>query len=178
VWLAIPRPTFAFYFVLLTPFISILAAVGFYELATRFNRSQITGWLTLALIVLYAEGLAGRAYKSRLEIFYGDYPTMAEVARETDQLTPRDGWIYAFEWVYFEMKRVPPPGLENGFNPFSRADEWLAEGRFDTICMMAGDPRIQTYDLFNRYAKNKLFTTPTTRMILFWEKIAPPVEAR
>ena len=33
----------------------------------------------LALIGLYAGGLAGRAYKSRLEIFYGDYPTMAAV---------------------------------------------------------------------------------------------------
>jgi len=178
VWLSIPRPTFAFYFVLLTPFISILAAVGFYTVAAHLQRSRSIAGLMLALIVLYVGGLAGRVYKSRLEIFDANYKTMTAVAREIEQLTPRDAWIYAFEAVYFEMQRLPPPGLENAFNPFSHADEWLAEGRFDAICMMANDPRIKTLEMFNRYAKSKVFTASNFKLCLFWEKIAPASESR
>lgn len=178
VWLAIPRPTFAFYFVLLTPFISILAAVGFQEVAAHLQRSRSIAWLMVALVVLYLAGLAGRVYKSRLEIFDANYKTMTAVARDLEQITPRDGWIYAFEAVYFEMQRLPPPGLENAFNPFSRADEWLAEGRFDAICMMANDPRIKSFDLFKRYAKNKVFNAANFKLYLFWEKIAPAPDAR
>ena len=81
--------------------------------------------------------------------------TMETIAREVNQVTPADGWVFAFEQVYFEARRLPPPGLENAFNPYSRRDEWLAANRFATVCMMANDPRVKTLNLFGRYAKNK-----------------------
>jgi 4-amino-4-deoxy-L-arabinose transferase-like glycosyltransferase len=178
VWLSLPRPTFAFYFILLTPFITILAALGFYEIAARLRLSTRAGWLMLALIVLYAGGLAGRVYKSRLEILYADHKAIEAVARQVNQITPPDGWLYAFEQVYFEARRLPPPGLENGFNPFSRANEWLAEGRFDTVCMMANDPRVTSLDLFGAYAKNKAIETHNFTLYIFWEKTVRPSAAR
>ncbi|HKP88275.1 MAG TPA: hypothetical protein VJZ26_19375 [Blastocatellia bacterium] len=171
VYLSLPRPTFAFYFVLLTPFAGILAAVGFYAIGERV-RGLKSAWVALALVALYASGLAGRMYKSRLEILYADHKAIETAAGVINQVTPRDGLVYAFEQVYFEAKRLPPPGLENGFNPFSPGDEWLAEGRFDTVCMMANDPRIKSLDLFDRYAKSEAIDTRNFTLYVFWDRVA------
>lgn len=177
VYLSLPRPTFAFYFVLLTPFISILAAVGFYAIGSRLPYLK-AGWIAFALIAVYACGLAGRIYKSRLEIFYADHKAIETAAKLINQVTARDGLIYAFEQVYFEAKRLPPPGLENGFNPFSPGDEWLAEGRFDAICMMENDPRIKSLDLFNKYARSEAIDSRIFTIRIFWDKIARSPEPR
>jgi hypothetical protein len=167
--LAIPRPTFAFYFVLLTPFISILASLGFYAIVLRLRNFATTG-MALGLIALYGLGLAGRVYQSRLEIFHADHNIIKTVANEVNQVTSDGAWIYAFEQVYFEAQRMPPPGLENAFNPFSKADEWLREGRFDTLCMMANDPRIKSFNLFERYAHHKVIPAHHFQLIIFWGK--------
>jgi hypothetical protein len=171
VYLSLPRPTFAFYFVLLTPFASILAAIGFCAIAERL-RPAIAAWAAIALITLYACGLAGQIYKSRAEICYSDHKAIAEAARLINQVARPDDQIYAFEQVYFEARRLPPPSLENGFNPFSRGDEWLAEGRFDVVCMMANDPRIKSLDMFARYAKNEAIETRNFTFYVFWDKVA------
>ena len=68
-----------------------------------------------ALVVLYSIGLGWQVYKMRREIFYADHKTMETIAREVNQVTPGDGWVFAFEQVYFEARRLPPPGLENAF---------------------------------------------------------------
>jgi hypothetical protein len=170
--LSMPRPTFAFYFVLLTPFVSILASLGFYAIGSRVRHFKIK-WLALVLLALYGFGLAGRVYKSRLEIFNADHKTIEVIAREINQNTPADGSIYAFEHVYFEARRMPPPGLENAFNPFSKADDWLREGRFNTICMMANDPRIKSFALFERYANNQTIEGTNFKVIIFWGILAP-----
>ncbi len=172
VGLAIPRPTFAFYFVLLTPFVSILAGLGLYAIGGRAQPIKIQR-LALALVGFYLLGLSARVYQSRLEIFYADHRTIEAVAREINQITPSDGWVYAFEQVYFEARRLPPPGLENGFNPFSKADDWLREARFDTACMMANDPRIKSFDLFNRYANHQVIPAHHYNLIIFWGRLAP-----
>jgi len=103
---------------------------------------------------------------------------MEAIAREVNQVTPADGWVFAFEQVYFEARRLPPPGMENAFNPYSRRNEWLAANRFATVCMMANDPRVKALDLFGRYAKNKAINTPNFTVYLFWDRIAAPSEPR
>jgi hypothetical protein len=167
VYLAVPRPTFSFYFVLLTPFAVVLAATGLHAIGT-------SGWFSgrrvlaiPALVVLYSIGLGWQVYKMRREIFYADHKTMEALAREVNQVTPGDGWVFAFEQVYFEARRLPPPGLENAFNPHSRRDEWLAANRFATVCMMANDPRVKTLDLFGRYAKNKEINSENFTVYIF-----------
>jgi len=174
VCLAIPRPTFSFYFVLLTPFVGVLAATGLHAIGTLGWFSGRRVLVIPSLIVLYSIGLGWQVYKMRREIFYADHKTMEAIAREVNQVTPADGWVFAFEQVYFEARRLPPPGLENAFNPYSRRDEWLAANRFATVCMMANDPRVKTLDLFGRYAKNKAINSENFTVYIFWDRIATP----
>jgi hypothetical protein len=171
VLLALPRPTFAFYFVLLTPFVSILASAGVYAIGRHFQLISLKK-LIVGLLVLYVIGLAGRSYQSRFEIFYNNHRVVEEAASVINRVTAANGLIYASEQVYFEAGRMPPAGLENGFDPFSKKDEWLAEGRFDTVCTVANDPRIQTYDLVNRYANHQVIPAPHFNLIIFWDKRA------
>jgi hypothetical protein len=122
--------------------------------------------------MLYLAGLVSQAYRMRREIFRADHKAIEAIAREVNQVTPPDGWVFAFEQVYFEARRQPPPGMENAFDPFSRRDEWLAANRFATVCMMADDPRIESLHLFERYAKNKSIRAPDYNVYLFWELAA------
>lgn len=174
VYLAIPRPTFSFYFVLITPFVTILAAIGLEAVGTLSPLSKRRVQVMTAVIVLYSIGLGLQVYKLRREIFYADHNTMAAIARDVNQVTPPDGWVFAFEHVYFEAGRIPPPGLENAFDPHSRKDEWLGANRFATVCLMANDARISSLGLFERYSKNKAFSTPNFTAYLFWDLKEPP----
>jgi hypothetical protein len=83
-------------------------------------------------------------------------------------VTPERGLIYAPGLVVFAAKRVPPPGLENFWGamlqlppetlaslhimPEPQIERWLSDGRFHTVVMLTGDPRIQRLDLLRRYA--------------------------
>jgi|SRR5215813_10882454 len=173
-FLAIPKPTFSFYFVLITPFLTILASSGLESISRLSWFSNRRIWLTTALVGLYLAGLAWETYKMRREILHTDHKAIEEIATIVNQETPKDGWILAFEQVYFEAKRRPPPGLENGFNPFSRADEWLAANRFDTVCVMANDPRVKSLNLGARYGESKTITLPDFQISLFWHPLNPP----
>jgi len=176
VYLAMPRPTFSFYFVLVTPFFSVLAAMGLQAIGRLGWLSRRRVWLMAAVVVLYSIGLGWQVYKMRREIFYADHKAMEAIAGDVNEVTPIDEWVFAFEQVYFEARRLPPPGMENAFNPYSRRDEWLAANRFATVCMMANDPRVKSLDLFGRYAKNKAINTPNFTVYLFWDRIAAPSE--
>ena len=176
VYLATPRPTFSFYFVLVTPFISILAATGLHAVGALGWLSGRRIWLVAALVLLYSIGLGWQVYKMRREIFYSDHKAMQAIASVVNQVTPLDGWVFAFEPVYFEARRLPPPGLENAFNPYSRADEWLAANRFATVCVMAGDPRVKSLNLFGRYAQNEAVITSNFTVYLFWDRLDKPSE--
>ena len=169
-YVAAPRPTFSFYFVLLTPFLSILAALGLHTIRSQSWLSKRSVWTLTALgVFVYLMGLGWQTYGMRREILGADHKTIEAVAREVNRVTPPDGWVFAFEQVYFEARRLPPPGMENAFNPFSRRDEWLAANRFATVCMMADDPRIESLQLFDRYAKNKTIRAPHFNVYLFWD---------
>jgi len=170
-FLALPEPTFSFYFVLITPFLTILAASGLDSISRSSWFSNRRIWLTSALVGLYLVGLESETYKMRREIFHSDHKAIEEIATIVNRETPKDGWVLAFEQVYFQAKRRPPPGLENGFNPFSREDEWLSANRFDTVCVMANDPRVQSLNLSARYRESKTITLPDFAISLFWHPL-------
>jgi len=170
VYLAVPRPTFSFYYVLVTPFVGILAAMGLNAIGTMGWFSKRRFQVMTALAIVYLTGLGWQLYKMRREIFQADHKVIEAIARDVDRVTPRDAWLFAFEQVYFEARRTPPPGMENAFDPNSPRDEFLAENRFETVCMMARDSRIQAFNLFDRYAKNKAFVTPNFTVYLFWDR--------
>jgi hypothetical protein len=98
------------------------------------------------------------------------YRDVAAISKDIKEVTPANGMIYAFEAAYFEGGILPPPGLENRFNPRSSAEQWLAAGRFDTVCISATDPRLKSYDLFSRYGKSKEITANGVKGYLLWDK--------
>ena len=128
--ISIARPVSSFYFVLITPFVVMLAAFGLCTIYLR-SRASLRYPFILALLVLYVCGLSAERYIWRSQTSYADHRAVAKIAGTVDEITPLAGMIYAFEAVYFEAHRLPPPGLENRFNPASQADEWLRDGRFD-----------------------------------------------
>ena len=81
--------------------------------------------------------------------------------------------IYAFEAVYFEAHRLPPPGLENRFNPESQADEWLKQGRFDIVCIGSTNPRLREFDLLERYRNRQAVTLNGYDFYVLWGKAEP-----
>ena len=139
------RITYTQYFILLIPFLSILASVGIVA-AASWLRPPGRPWLVPAVLALFVAGLPfwlsqqhGRLNWSQLE----------EVARVVNFITPRDGMIWADETIYFAAQRIPPSGLENSdshklqFSPseseslhvVSLADlyDQVAAGRFATV---------------------------------------------
>ena len=57
--------------------------------------------------------------------------------------------------MYVAANRLPPPTLENRFNPRSRADEMLREGEFEAVCIGTTNPKVEEFKLLERYATVK-----------------------
>jgi hypothetical protein len=163
-FLATPLPTFPQYFVLAVPFLSVLGAVGIHVLGARLWPSARPFHVLLPIILLFVLGLAKPAYHLRLNT----WDVIEDLGREVARVTPENGFIYASDLVVFAAKRVPPPGMENMFGsmlrlpperlaalhivPQSQIERWLEEGRFHTVMMFAGDPKIETFGLLRRYS--------------------------
>ncbi|MBI3696750.1 MAG: hypothetical protein HY238_18165 [Acidobacteria bacterium] len=184
VYMASPHPTFTQYFVLLIPFLSILASVGVYAIGSQVSVSGRPGLLVIPVIGLFFLGLAKTAFDNRGFIRSG-WRDLEEVAWTINQVTPRDGLVYASEPLYFVTRRLPPPGMENSHAqhallsrslaaslhvaPASQVNEWLAAGRFDTAVLGATDPRIESLGLSRLYARRK----EVRSSCIFWGKVAP-----
>ena len=173
---AIARPTSSFYFVLISPFVAMLAAFGLCAICYRVGASRRLVCI-IVIVMSYAIGLSAQRYIWRWQTSYTDHRVVAKIARTVEEVTPETGMIYAFEAVYFEAHRLPPPGLENRFNPASKADEWLQTGQFDTVCIGVTNPRVKAFKLLERYAKRQTFTENGQALYILWEKSTFPPSA-
>ena len=183
-------PVFTPYFVLVAPFLGILAAVGLYALGTRvWGPSGRSAWLVLLVVGLFSLELARPALHAgrHLRLSPQHVGEVREVALEVDRVTPAEGEVYADEvLVYFASRRVPPTGLEN---PWSRElavapalaasirvvsaaqlDGDLAAGRFATVAIDHGSPRVESLGLARRYAGR----TRIGHFDLFWGRASAP----
>lgn len=191
VYLATPYPTYPQYFVLMTPFLAILASVGAYAIGSRVWTSGRPRWLVLALLGLFTLGLAKSAYQQR-QYFVPYWQEIEEFAQEINQVTPNDGLVYADEAIYFAARRLPPHGLENS-NAFelrlppafaaslhvvsqSQVDEWLREGYFATAWIEANDPKVESLHLPRLYARSRKLRCYTGDCYIFWNRVARPRE--
>ncbi len=166
-FLAIPMPTFPQYFVLVVPFVSILASLGINLLGSHLWPAARPAHVLLPLVFLFALGLARPAFQLRQNSL--TWVRVEDLAREVNRVTPSDGLIYAPELVLFAARRLPPPGMENAFAsllalpaerlaslhvvPQSQIDTWLAAGRFHTVVIGTGDSRVQSLGLLHRYSE-------------------------
>jgi 4-amino-4-deoxy-L-arabinose transferase-like glycosyltransferase len=145
-YLAIAPITFPQYFILLIPFLSILAAVGIMAIASWLRPAGRPNWLVAGVLVLFSAGLPWWILQQRRHL---TWPQLEEVAKAVNRVTPKDGLVWADEIIYFAAQRTPPSGLENfdshklrlspgdsaKLHVVPRADlyEWAALGRFASI---------------------------------------------
>jgi hypothetical protein len=167
--IGVARPVSSFYFVLVTPFVVILATFGICSISRKLRTSQ-RHFFVLLLLVAYVLGLSAERYIWRRQTSYADHHMVSRMAGIVGEVTPPAGMIYAFEAIYFEARRLPPPGLENRFNPESQADQWLSEGRFDTVCIGSTNPRLKEFKLLERYAKRQTVTMNGYDFYVLWDK--------
>jgi hypothetical protein len=93
-FLATPLPTFPHYFILVVPFVSILAALGMNVLGARLWPSARPVYVVLPLVVLFALGLAKLAVQLRGAFYAPRWAMVEELAREVNRVTPRDGLVH------------------------------------------------------------------------------------
>jgi 4-amino-4-deoxy-L-arabinose transferase-like glycosyltransferase len=103
------HPTFARYYLLATPFLAILAAVGLYGIASRTGAAErpLSPVLAIAVVMLASLGVSVRGWLG--EFHWSD---IEPAARQLAEVTPSDALIYADEHVYFLLRRTPPSGNE------------------------------------------------------------------
>ena len=167
--LATPQPTYPQYFVLLIPFASILASVGVHAIGSRLSAPKAVRWLAFALLGVLAVQAGRFVNEQRSQL---RWPYLEQVATELNQVTPRDGLVWADEMIYVASRRLPPPGLEH-FDaqrlqlspalaaslhvvPRSQVLDWLASGRFATVASCwATDKWVESSGILKIYTKRK-----------------------
>jgi 4-amino-4-deoxy-L-arabinose transferase-like glycosyltransferase len=132
---------FCMYFVLMMPFVVLLASVGMLALFAN-PRLQYAGMAAIAFALAFM--VAGQV---TVELPRQSWKELEVIARQVDQAAPRDGWLYAYEALYFLSRRVPPPGLENPYGldidaarakPLhlvsqAQVAQWIKDGRFSAV---------------------------------------------
>jgi len=164
-------PTYPAYFVLMVPFLSILAAIGAYAIGSRVCRTDRPTRLILLVVGLFVLGLTKPVYQmgKEFETFSHRWSSRDDVAREVNRVTLPDAEVWADEFIYVAAGRVPPSGLENVYPddlrrwpasdvpitlvPQSQLDAWLGAGRFATVAIEAEDPRIDALGLSRLYSE-------------------------
>jgi hypothetical protein len=103
------HPTFARYFLLIVPFLAILAVAGLYAILSRAFDPDKPLFAVLAIGVFLTLGLGKSLYDRR---DMGDWSGYERLAKKVDEVTPRNALLFANEPIYFLTRRVPPFGFE------------------------------------------------------------------
>ncbi len=106
-FLSSAHPTFEMYFVLMVPFLGILASVGLYEVSSRLAPQGRPFWPVLVVTALLCLALAQALYSRRDDYTWRD---LEEVAAKVEQVTPPQTPILADEHIYFLTRRTPASG--------------------------------------------------------------------
>ena len=177
VYLSLPLPTFATYYVLLVPFVVVLASEGIHLISINSGSARLS-WLILAFVILISINLQG-SYGEVLAT-RGCWQSIQDTAARINAVTPSNGLVFGREQFYFVSRHQPPPGLENSFGidnlppklqPLSHAatssqiDEWLGSSYFDSVIIGADDPRVMRLNLLSVYPRKE--TMPVHRATFY-----------
>lgn len=164
------RPTFPRYFLLIVPFLSILAVLGFYAIGTRIGSADRPFWsaIALALVILAAGGR--HQYDERSAFNWNDF---MKIAQKVNEVTPPGAVIWADEHVFFLTKRTPPMGEEYAdshklnfppdrsnalhVEPRDRLIADIKAGRFVTSETCEDDDKIDEQQLDKIYSQKATF---------------------
>jgi hypothetical protein len=179
---AVARPTFARYFVLVVPFLAVLAGPGFYEVATRF-RGASAGTLapTLLLALLTAMG-SGRVIYDNSDVYR--WKDLQKVANKIRQVTPPGAPLYAAEPLYFLLHWPPPEGMQFAYShelelPAAQSaqlhvvrqsdlDKQVAAGAFATAVVCMDQDTVDRLKLTSVYRQ----TVEIEYCKVFWDRAA------
>lgn len=167
VYIATAHPTFARYFIVGVPLVSIIAAVGMYALSSRLTDHDQPIWPTAILVALLLLAYGRGLFQERDAATWGEYEEIAKVVHD---VTPKNGVIFADELVYFLLKQTPPSGMEFSYShkvdlspaecklyhivPQKEINDEVAAGRFDTV-ESCNDDRIDEMHLEQHFAHKK-----------------------
>jgi 4-amino-4-deoxy-L-arabinose transferase-like glycosyltransferase len=168
IYLASTHPTFTRYFVLMVPFVAIVAAVGLYAFVLRFAPARRPGWFVLVLTILIGIGLARHLHDEWDSYHWSD---MEAVAKKVDQVTPAGGSLWADEHIYFITHRVPPSGMEFAYShkialapelarslhmlSAAEVEAQVAAQKFDTVASCEDDDEIARLGLAHAYRRQE-----------------------
>jgi len=115
-YLALVPLTWHMYFVLVVPYVSLLAAAGLCQLCARWSWKILTG-----AILLYSLGLAIPVVAGVISGRPGRWAPVEEAARIVSAQTGPGEPVYSNdESIYVASRRLPPRGLENRFGSWVR----------------------------------------------------------
>ncbi|MFL6513862.1 MAG: ArnT family glycosyltransferase [Chthoniobacterales bacterium] len=184
-----PAP-FTHYFILVVPFLTLLACYGVYAIGTRI----CSGWQPIGLILVVVGIFAYEAKATIREQLSISARQMSwqeneQVAELINRVVPRDCPIFAEDGaIYGAAKRIPPSGLENNYSSFLRAapetnkmlhvipqpeiDTMVTEGHFCAVVTWSRE-RAEALRLGSLYRYHKDYPVH----VVFWDW-ADPLQKR
>ena len=175
------HPTFERYYLLIVPFLSILALAALYWLGSSLASSDKPRWPVFLASLFFACGLARAIFVDEVDAY--TWRDMESVAHKVDEVTPKNGLVWADEHIYFLTKRTPPTGMEheNSHKPLHLPDEFirslhilprvemerqLKTGYYDTVAMCEDSDRMTALDLPGVYNQSEEIGECT----VYWDK--------
>jgi len=184
----VAHPTFPQYFVFLIPFLTVLAVVGFYGLATRLENSDSPRRSVLVLLCIMGLCLGNSVYNERDSYTWRQ---LEKVANKVKEVTPKDALLLAPEQIYFLARWPAPSGMEHSdasklqlsaaenailhVLPKAEVDRRIKSGAFSTAVVCADDSAVSEMDEWKVYSQKADFDECT----VFWQlnpktKQSPP----
>jgi len=158
--LCVTHPTFEWYFVLVIPFLAILAVAGLYAVCSRMCPRVPPAWPVALLLLVVSLGSAKSLYADRNAF---SWPDLEAVARKVDEVTPRGAPLWADEHIYFLTRRPPAEGTEVAYAevidlpaglasklhivPLDELDRRAAAGMFGTVSTCEESEQIEELEL-------------------------------
>lgn len=178
------RPTFPHYFILIIPFVTILACYGVYAIGKRICSGWQPIWLVLIIVGIFAWE-ARKTIREQLAVPGNSWQEIEEVAEFINRTVPAHCPIYADDAAIYAMaKRVPPSGLENNYSTFlsfgpetskllhvvsqHEIDDMTKSGRFCAVVTWSRE-RAEALQLGSLYRQNMDFRGH----LVFWEWASP-----
>ncbi len=162
-YLSTAHPTFGRYYIVVIPFLCVLAAPGLHFAGSRLFSEDKPLWPASALALLAVLSVFRALFNDRDSATWQRYE---EVAAKVSSVTPASAKLFADEQVYFLLKRTPPPGMEFSYShklqlpPREEAalhiisekelEKQVKAGVFPTL-ETCNDDRIDDWDLPNLY---------------------------
>jgi len=182
--LALVPLTWHMYFVVVVPYVSLLAAAGLCQLGARAKLWQGLSKIPMGTVWLYSLGLAIPLLAGVISGRPGRWAPPEEAARIVNIETGPKQPVYSDdESIYVAARRLPPRGLENSFGavvrlpageyeraglvPPEKNEDLLRAGNFAAVVLSKAndDARIQAVRSSGLYSQS----AETKNYVIFWK---------